>query len=91
MKIDWDPAKAAANIRKHGGISFEEAASVFGDPLAYTFHDPDHSLGEARFLTIGMSNQARILILSYTERGSEVRLISARLTTRTERKTYEET
>ena len=77
MEIDWDPAKAAANIRKHGGISFEESASVFGDPLAYTFHYPDHSVGEARFLTIGMSNQARLLIVSYAERHSHVRIISA--------------
>ena len=89
MKVDWDPDKATANVAKHR-ISFEEAASVFGDSLAYTFRDPDRSTGEARFLTIGLSNRARLLFISYTERGGVIRLISVRLATRRERKIYEE-
>jgi uncharacterized DUF497 family protein len=90
MHVDWDPAKAAANIAKHGGVTFEEAASVFIDPMEYTFFDPDHSEGEARYLTIGMSSHNRLLIVSYTERMGTIRIISARRVTRTERKIYEE-
>lgn len=89
MEIVWDPAKASTNVSKHG-VTFEEAAAIFGDPLAYTFRDPDHSIGESRFLTIGLSGQASVIIVSYSERGRVIRLISARRATRQERKIYEE-
>jgi uncharacterized DUF497 family protein len=68
MQFEWDQDKAAGNVRKHG-VSFEEASTVFGDPLSLTFDDPDHSVGEARFLTVGLSNQGRVLIVSHTDRG----------------------
>ena len=90
MQVDWDPEKAAANIIKHHGITFEEATSVFLDPLEYTFHDPDHSADEMRYLTIGFSGRGRVLIVSYTERHKTIRIISARRVVRTERKIYEE-
>ena len=89
MQFEADPAKAAQNLKKHK-ISFEEAASVFGDLMAYTFADPDHSVGEERWLTFGMSHMGRILAVIYTERQGKVRLISARLATKHERSTYEE-
>ena len=89
MEIVWNPAKASTNVSKHG-VSFEEAAAIFGDPLAYTFRDPDHSIGESRFLTIGLSGRATVIIVSYSERGQVIRLISARRATRQERKIYEE-
>lgn len=88
MQWQWDPNKANANIQKHG-VSFEEAVTVFGDPLAVTVDDPDHSIGEARFVTIGFSNLQRLVVVCHTEREQEVRLISARLATRRERRTYE--
>jgi uncharacterized DUF497 family protein len=90
MHVDWDPEKAAANFLKHRGITFEEASSVFLDPLEYTFNDPDHSVDEMRYLTIGVSNRGRLLIVSYTERIDKIRIISARRVVRTERKIYEE-
>ena len=68
MEFEWDPAKAAANHRKHG-VSFIEAATVFGDPLAYTFPDPDHSRGEARWITFGMSKGRLLLVIAHVERG----------------------
>lgn len=89
MQFEADPAKAAQNLKKHK-VSFEEAASVFGDLMAYTFADPDHSVGEERWLTFGMSHMGRILAVIYTERQGKVRLISARLATKHERSTYEE-
>jgi len=89
MEFEWDPEKAALNLRKHR-VSFEEAASVFGDPLAITFDDPDHSAGEKRWLTFGLSNENRLLIISHTWRKPKSRLISARRATRHERKIYEE-
>jgi len=85
----WDRRKAAANASKHA-VSFEEAASCFGDLLSLTIRDPDHSRGESRFLLIGLSVNDRLLVVSHTERMGEVRLISARLATRHERKHYEE-
>ncbi len=88
MKLDWDSNKAAANLRNHG-VSFHEAGTVFGDPMALTFDDPDHSLGEARFLTFGVSRAHRFLIASYTERGDATRIISARKMSRQERDIYE--
>ncbi|MCZ8126174.1 MAG: BrnT family toxin [Microcystis sp.] len=84
----WDQDKANNNIKKHS-ISFEEAVTVFGDPLAVTILDPDHSVGEFRFLTIGQSKSQKLLVISHTERENEIRLISARLASKQERKNYE--
>lgn len=89
LKFEWDARKAALNLRKHG-ISFEEAATVFGDALAYTFVDPDHSLGEHRFLTIGVSAHDRTLLVVHAERGQDIRIISARRATRREQSIYEQ-
>ena len=89
MEFEADPVKAAQNFKKHK-VSFEEAASIFGDPMAYTFVDPDHSIREARWLTFGMSRMGRVLAVIYTERRGKVRLISARVATKHERNTYEE-
>jgi hypothetical protein len=89
VELEWDPEKAALNLRKHR-ISFEEASSVFGDPLAITFHDPDHSVGELRWLTFGISRSGFLLVVAHTPRRQRVRLISARRASRAERKIYEE-
>ena len=89
LEFEWDPAKAAANRRKHG-VEFEEAASAFADPLSLTIRDPDHSTGEARYLLLGLSRTGRLLVVGHTERGQRIRLITARLATRPERHTYEE-
>jgi len=89
MEFEWDPEKAAGNWRKHD-VSFEEAATVFGDPLAMTYLDPDHSEEEDRFLTFGHSRQGRLLVVSHTDRGDRTRIISARQLTRRERKQYEQ-
>lgn len=88
MTFQWDPEKAVSNVKKHG-VSFEEAVSVFADPLAVTIDDPDHSIGESRFLTIGQSVLYRYVVVSHTERDGQVRLISARFATRQERRSYE--
>jgi uncharacterized DUF497 family protein len=85
----WDPRKAAANVRKHG-VTFEEAATVFGDPLSITIADPDHSGDEQRYLVLGLSSRRRLLVVAHSERGDAVRIISARRVTRRERRTYEE-
>ncbi len=89
MKFDWDESKAASNLSKHG-VSFDEAKTVFDDPLYVDFYDPDHSDDEERYLIVGESDRGRLLIASYTERGESIRLISAREVTRTEREAYEE-
>lgn len=89
MEFEWDESKAAVNLSKHG-VAFEEAKTVFNDPLYIDFYDPDHSYDEHRYLIIGESRQRRLLLVSYTERGNVIRLISAREATRTERKVYEE-
>jgi uncharacterized DUF497 family protein len=89
MNFDWDPKKAAANLRKHG-VSFCEAATIFADPLSITSHDPDHSVMEHRFITVGLDQTGRVLLVSHTDRGDTVRIISARKTTRQERNYYEE-
>lgn len=89
MHFEWDPRKAAENLRKHG-VGFDEAATVFGDPLAITFSDPDHSGSEERLITFGLSLQNRLLVVSHTPRQPRIRIISARLMTRRERKIYEE-
>jgi uncharacterized protein len=88
LKFEWDPKKAASNLRKHG-VSFEEAASVFSDLLASVYEDPDHSAGEKRYLTIGTSRQGRLLHISFAEQGERIRMINARKVTRTERELYE--
>ncbi|WP_295621048.1 BrnT family toxin [Chamaesiphon sp. GL140_3_metabinner_50] len=89
MRFDWDKNKAANNLLKHG-VSFDEAKTVFDDPLYVDFYDPAHSDDEDRYLIVGESKQRRLLIASYTERGNLIRLISAREVTRTEREVYEE-
>ncbi len=89
VNFEWDPGKARRNRRKHR-VSFQEAASVFGDPLAITYPDPDHSTAEQRFITVGMSSAGRVLIVAHADRNENVRIISARKTTRRERKQYEE-
>jgi len=89
VNFEWDPRKAAQNRRKHR-VSFHEAATVFGDPLALTYHDPDHSDSEQRFLTVGISNADRLLIVAHADRGEGIRIISARKTTPSERKHYEQ-
>ena len=89
MHFEWDPAKARKNLQKHG-VSFEEASSVFYDPLAVTGVDPDHSEGEERLITFGTSSQGRLLVVSQTERGEAIRIISARVATQSERRIYEE-
>jgi uncharacterized protein len=89
MDFEWDDQKAARNLAKHG-VSFHEAATVFGDPLAMTYYDPDHSQDEDRFLTFGHSDAGHLLVVSHTDREDRVRIISARRATRRERKAYEE-
>ena len=89
MQFEWDSAKAAENLAKHG-VSFEEAATVFRDTLSRTGQDPDHSVGEERFVTFGLSTRGRLLVAGHAERGDTIRIISARLATRGERKIYEE-
>lgn len=89
MDYEWDNNKASANLSKHG-VSFEEAKTVFDDPLYVDFYDPDHSQGEHRFIIIGESTKGRLLFVSYMERNDTIRLISARETTTAERKSYEQ-
>lgn len=89
MNFEWDPAKARQNRRKHR-VSFHDAATVFGDPLAITYPDPDHSASEQRFITVGMSLRGQILIVAHADREESVRIISARKATTRERKDYEE-
>ncbi len=89
MKFDWDSQKAALNLLNHG-VSFDEAASVFGDPLAATVPDPDHSTDEPRFITMGVTLAQRLLVVVHTDRADETRIISARAATRGEKKKYEE-
>ena len=89
MEFEWDPRKAEINLRKHD-VSFTEAGTVFGDELAITVPDPDHSEDEERFITIGWSNRRKLLMVSHTDRNDRIRIISARELTRNERKAYEE-
>jgi len=89
VNFRWDSTKAEENLKKHY-IDFREAATVFDDPLSTTFPDNDHSLGEQRFLIIGMSALGRILVVSHTENGDTIRIISARTATRPEQRFYEE-
>ena len=89
LEFEWDQRKAAKNLRKHK-VSFNEAATVFGDPLSTTVPDPDHSLAEDRYITVGVSNRRRLVMVAYTERLERIRIISARALTRAEREAYEE-
>jgi len=86
--FEWDEAKAASNAAKHG-VTFSEAKTVFDDPLFVDYYDPDHSDDEHRYIIVGQSRDHRLLIVSYTERGDVIRLISARTTTPEERRAYE--
>lgn len=88
MDFEWDPRKAEINLRKHG-VSFTEAGTVFGDDLAITVPDPDHSNDEDRYITIGWSDRRRLLMVSHTDRSDRIRIISARGLTKAERKEYE--
>ncbi len=86
--FEWDSVKAAENAKDHG-VTFDEASTVFGDPLALLMPDPDHSEGEERYLLLGMSTEQRLLVVAFAERPPRTRLISARRTTRRERRRYE--
>ena len=90
MEFEWDPAKAAENLRKHK-VSFNEAATVFGDFLGTTVADPDHTVDEHRYITVGLSNRGRLLMVAHAERGERIRIISARRLNPSERRAYEET
>lgn len=89
MILEWDPEKAASNLKKHG-VDFHEAGTVLADPLSTTFPDPDHSIDGERYVTIGSSLSGRILVVAHTDRGEAVRLISARPATPSERRFYEQ-
>jgi len=89
VEFEWDNRKAAKNLKKHR-VSFREAASVFGDPLAITFDDPDHSTDEHRLLTFGAARTGRLVIVSHTMRNGSMRIISVRLMEKHERNIYEE-
>jgi len=87
--FEWDPVKAESNVRKHH-VTFDEASTVFGDPLNLVMADPDHSRDEERYLLLGMSNRRRLLVVAFAERPPRTRLISARRTIRQEGRLYEE-
>jgi uncharacterized DUF497 family protein len=89
VNFEWDPGEARRNRQKHR-ISFLEAATVFGDPLAETYSDPDHSMAERRFITVGMSSAGRVLMVAHADHDGNIRIISARKTTAREREQYEE-
>ena len=89
MTFEWDPRKAAENRARHG-VTFEEAATVFRDPLSATGADPDHSVDEDRFITFGMSTAGRLLVVAHSDRDDTIRIISARPVTPSERRIYEE-
>ena len=89
LVFEWDDRKAKRNIKKHG-VSFEEASTVFADPLAVTIHDPLHSDEEDRYVTLGQSQRRRLLVVVFTDRDDRIRIISARVATRRERRDYEE-
>ncbi|MEM9163946.1 MAG: BrnT family toxin [Cyanobacteria bacterium P01_F01_bin.4] len=88
MEFEWNSDKALLNFEKHG-VSFQEAATVFGDPLSVTFPDPEHSIEESRYIIIGESSIGTLLVVSNTDREERVRIISARKATRREREFYE--
>ena len=88
MRFEWDREKAKQNLKKHG-VSFEEAVTVFYNPLSATFDDPDHSVGEYRYITIGLSSRDRLIVVAHTERGENLRIINARPATAHERERHE--
>jgi uncharacterized protein len=88
MQLEWDPKKAKGNINKHN-VSFDEALTVFYDPLSATFDDPDHSSDERRLITIGYSSKNNLLVVAYVERKERIRFISARIATKNEMKKHE--
>jgi len=90
IAFEWDPKKDSMNLRKHG-IGFEEASTVFADPLSVTVPDPDHASDEARFVIVGTSKSQRLLVVVHTIRGERIRLISARTATTREKHIYQET
>jgi uncharacterized protein len=89
LSFEWDENKAKSNVTKHG-VSFDEASTVFGDALSLTIPDPAHSQVEGRFIIVGQSYRGKLLVVVHTERGDNIRIISARRASRRERKTYEE-
>ena len=89
LRFEWNPQKAAGNLRKHR-VSFTEAKTVFDDPLSSTLNDDQHSEDEERLITVGISSKRRLLFVVYTESTSGIRIIGARLATATERQQYEE-
>ncbi len=89
LRFEWDEEKAKGNLKKHG-VSFEEAATVFGDPLSLTIVDPLHSTDEQRWVTIGLTYKQRLAVVVHTNRGNTIRLIIARKATRREKRAYEE-
>jgi len=89
MQFEWDREKAKKNLRTHS-VSFDEAMTVFYDPLSATFDDPDHSDDEQRLITVGYSSHSRLLVVAHTERGKTIRIISARPATAHERKRHED-
>jgi len=89
LSFEWDEEKAKANLKKHR-VGFDEAATVFTDPYSLTIHDPDHSANEQRYIDIDTSDNGRRLVVAYTERGSNIRIVSCRKVTPSERKLYEE-
>jgi uncharacterized DUF497 family protein len=89
MKIEWEPEKAKSNLKKHG-ISFEEAATALSDPMAATGADPDHSITEERYVTFGVSEKGRLVVVSHTEKDETIRIISARKASKGEKELYEE-
>lgn len=88
MQFEWDRNKASKNLKKHK-VSFDEAMTVFYDPLSATFEDSDHAIDEQRYITVGCSAHSRLLVVSHTERDKNIRIISARVATAHERKRHE--
>jgi hypothetical protein len=89
LRFDWDPDKASSNEKKNG-VRFTEAATAFGDGLSITIPDPEHSVGEARFILVGLSYLGRLVVVAHAETEDSIRIISARLATNAERRTYEQ-
>jgi uncharacterized DUF497 family protein len=88
LTFEWDSRKARSNLAKHG-VGFQEASTIFGDPLSLTIPDPEHSLSEERYITVGRAFSGKLLVVVHTERGDNIRIISARRASRRERKFYE--
>jgi uncharacterized DUF497 family protein len=89
LVFEWDEGKADTNLKKHG-VGFDEAKTVFNDIFSLTIYDPDHSVHEHRYIDIGLSSKGRLIVVSYSERGKRIRIISCRKVTKKEQKVYEE-